>query len=692
MKTSDLSKSLILLVDDLPANLHVLVSALRDDYRIKTATSGEAALKLVALPNKPDLILLDVMMPGMSGIEVMQRLRLSQDTRDIPVIFVSADDSEQTQLAGLALGADDYLIKPVVTSLLQLRVKNLLLRKYAEHQLRLAAHVFDSSGEAIMITDKENCIVEVNPAFTQLTGYTLEEVKGRNPKFLSADPENCELYQSMWQSIRERDFWQGELLDRNKQGHVYPKLLSISVVRNIYNDIDFFIGSFTDISERKAAEKHISELALYDNLTGLCNRFNLQIRLDQALVTAKREQKLVAVLFIDMDRFKTINDTLGHAAGDELLIEVANRLRSNVRDSDIVARWGGDEFVVVLNDVESSAAVARVADKIVKSLGCPYLIKKNRLHSSPSIGIALFPNDGANSEALMKYADMAMYHAKDQGRNNYQFFTSAMNQATVERLQLERDLKTALEEQQFELHYQPQLSAVDCCITGFEALVRWRHPSMGLVPPAKFIRIAEESGLIQPLGEWVLNESCRQLREWRDLGFPVPSMAVNLSAHQLRLTTLLADITRILENHGLKFSDLELEVTESVAMQDPKSCIGQLQALRILGVRLSIDDFGTGYSSLSYLNRLPIHSLKLDRSFVRNTETNQNDVTICAATINLAHNLGLSIVAEGVETSFQRDLLIAHKCDVLQGFLFSPPLPAEQVLAFMQNTTISIQD
>ena len=541
------------------------------------------------------------MMPGMSGIDVMRQLRAQQDTRDIAVIFVSADNSEQTQLDGLNLGADDYLIKPVITSVLQARVRNLLLRKHSERQLRLAAHVFESSGEAIMITDKDNAIVEVNQAFVQVTGYTLDEVKGRNPRMLSAGRTDHEVYRAMWQAICDKGFWQGELWDKDKDGRIYPKYLTISVVRNAFGDIDFHIASFTDISERKAAEEHINRLAHRDALTGLLNRFSLQDGLDQALTRARRGGIKAAVAFIDMDRFKLVNDALGHEAGDALLIEVGHRLRECVRESDLVARWGGDEFAVVLTEIDDANAALRVANKMLDSLGVPYVHGEMRMTSSASIGLTLFPDDGDDTTAMMKNADVAMYHAKSQGRNNIQFFTAEMNRMALERMQMEREMQLALEQSQFELHYQPQLDAKTARVVGFEALVRWRHPTLGMISPGHFIPVAEETGLILPLGNWVLNEACRQLRTWRDLGHADIMIAVNLSAHQLRTPTLLADVCEALDRNALRGPDIELEVTESVAMRDPVACIGQLNALRIMGVRLSIDDFGTGYSSLSYL-------------------------------------------------------------------------------------------
>ncbi len=443
-------------------------------------------------------------------------------------------------------------------------------------------------------------------------------------------------------------------------------------------------GTVQDITERKQAEAQISQLAYHDALTGLLNRISLKNQLEQALAMAQREKHALAVAFLDMDRFKTINDTLGHAVGDKLLMEVAHRLRENVRHSDVLARLGGDEFVVVLTEVENATAAARVAEKILHALAQPYRINLHTLHSTASIGLAFYPNDGDDGDTLMKSADTAMYHAKSLGRNNVQFFTAELNQAAVKRLMLDRDLRVAVESGQFVLYYQPQLDR-DGRTAGVEALVRWHHPREGLVLPEVFVPLAEETGLILPLGEWVLDESCRQLRAWRDEGVTDVTMAVNLSAHQLHSPLLLAQVAHALQKHGLAGKDLELEITESVAMHDPAASISQLKALRALGVQLSIDDFGTGYSSLSYLKLLPIHTLKLDRSFVRDIERNSNDVAICTATIALAHSLGLAVTAEGVETEAQRVFLSAQRCDLMQGLLFSPPLPADSALAFIRT-------
>lgn len=685
MTTVHSDKPLILIVDDIPTNLHVLAAALKEDYRIKVATSGMLGLDLARREDRPELLLLDVMMPEMSGIEMLRHLRTDPRTAGIPVIFVSADTSEQNQLEGLELGADDYLTKPIVTKVLRARVRNILERKRFERQLRLAAHVFRHSGEAIMITDASNRIIDVNPAFVRMTGYEAEEVQGQNPRILSAGRTSREDYTEMWKSIIENGFWQGELWDRGKSGDVYPKWATISVVRGSNGEINYHIASFSNISEWKATEERIRHIAHHDALTGLPNRLYLSVSLERLLATARRESHEAAVLFIDLDGFKHVNDTLGHMVGDEMLIEVAKRLKTCVRESDTVARLGGDEFVVVIAGNDIVRAARQVADKIRENLTQPYQLGEHTLHTSPSIGISLFPNDGDDIQALMKSADAAMYHAKAMGRNNLRYFDPAMAQASAERLHLESGLHAALAERQFVLHYQPQIDTATGEIAGFEALVRWRHPTEGLILPDRFIPLAEESGLIISLGEWVLDMACRQLRtSLQDMGRGV-RMAVNLSPLQLRHDGLVDCVRTTLERYGLAGTDLELEITESAAMKVADVTVHQLHALRDLGVILSVDDFGTGYSSLSHLKLLPIQNLKLDRSFVTDIETNPNDAAICNATIAMAHALGLRVIGEGVETEAQRVYLADLGCDIMQGYLFSKPLPSEDLLSWMKR-------
>ena len=430
--------------------------------------------------------------------------------------------------------------------------------------------------------------------------------------------------------------------------------------------------------ENQQAQEHIQYLAHHDSLTALDNRYSMGFRLEQALATVRRNAQPLAVLLIDMDRFKNINDTLGHLVGDKLLIEVAHRLGASVRESDIVARLGGDEFIVVLTNLDAARDVMSVGSKILETLGQPYAVDGQMLHTTPSIGISMFPEDGNDSETLLKHADTAMYHAKAAGRNRLQFFAAELTAVATQRMALEHDLRATLAAGGLQLHYQQQIDARSGQICGFEALARWQHPQKGWIPPMQFIPIAEESGLIEALGSWVLDQACRQLAEWQADGIHGIRMAVNLSAHQLRSPTLVDQVSTCLDTYRLQANALELEVTESVAMANPEQAIEQLRALQRLGVHIAIDDFGTGYSSLAYLKLLPIQTLKLDKSFVRDIETDANDATISKATLALAHSLGLKVVAEGVETAAQRDFLVQHGCDILQGYLFGRPAPAEE--------------
>lgn len=678
-----IEKPLILIVDDIPTNIHMLATVLKDEYRIKTAISGHKALEIVQRSDKPELILLDVMMPEMSGIEMLRILRQMPEYAHIPVIFISADTSEQSQLDGLDLGADDYLTKPIVKSILLARVRNILQRKRAETQLRLAAHVFQHSGEAIMITNSDNLIVDVNAAFERMTGYLADEIRGKNPHILSSGRTTREEYAQMWRDIHEQGFWQGEMWDRHKNGKVYPKLLIISVVRNRQSNIDFYIGSFSDISQQKETEARIRHLAHHDPLTQLPNRLYLQVSLEQLIHMAQRNCEEIAVMFIDLDRFKVINDTLGHNIGDCLLVEVSQRLKSCVRDSDVVARLGGDEFVILLMGENVVSIATAVSQKILHLLTETYYIEQHPLHTSPSIGISVYPHDGTEIDVLMKKADTAMYHVKSMGRNNFQFFDTSTEQHNSEKLALEHDLHEALENAQFHLHYQPQICAKTEKIIGVEALLRWQHPKHGNVPPDVFIPLAEDSGLIIRLGEWVLKTACAQLRAWRDLGIQNVRMAVNLSLHQLRQASLIENIHAILQENHLQAGDLELEITESVTMKNPQTAIELFNQLREIGIELAIDDFGTGYSSLAYLKLLPIQRLKIDKTFVKDVETNKDDAAICLACIALAHSLGIEVVAEGVETKAQQQYLQENHGNVLQGFYFYRPMPADIVVTHL---------
>ena len=557
----------------------------------------------------------------------------------------------------------------------------------ARQRAELLATVFQHSGEAILLTDRDNRIIEVNPAFVEQTGYTLDEVLGRNPRMLASGRTTQEEYEAIWRTLLRAGQWRGELWDRRRDGVEQAKFMSMSIVRDAQGQVTHHIASAIDLTLIKEAERKLQHVSQHDALTHLPNRSHLQGRLVQALATARREGLALAMLVIDLDRFKTINDTLGHQAGDQLLIEVSRRLRGVVRDSDIVARLGGDEFVLVLTHLQTDPgrAASAVAAKVLASLAEPFHLQGHELQSTPSIGISLFPGDGEDAEALLKNADTAMYQAKASGGNTSQFFTPAMNEAATERLVLELGLRGAIERGELFVQYQPQLDVRHHRVVGLEALVRWRHPERGLIPPLKFIPVAEETGQIEAIGAWVLDQALGEVKRWRDVGRMDLRVAVNLSAQQLRRENFDAEVARALSQHDLPGQALELEITESMAMKDPDRTAELLQQLRMLGVGLAIDDFGTGYSSLAYLKRLPLSCLKLDRSFVMDIEHDPNDAAICTATIQMAHSLGLGVVAEGVETQTQLDFLRALGCDTVQGYFISKPLSVADCTAFLQQ-------
>ena len=562
-------------------------------------------------------------------------------------------------------------------------------RRRMENQLQLTAKVFDQGGEGIMITDDQVNIITVNRAFELITGYTQEEVVGKNPRFLSSDRHDRDFYRAMWEAIHSGGFWQGEVWNRRKDGDIYPEYLSVSRVTDAEGRVTNYVGTFNDISESKASQEHIQRLAHYDSLTGLPNRVLLADRVSLALSRMERSGGKLALVFLDLDRFKNVNDSLGHRIGDELLIQVAQRLKELLRDEDTVSRLGGDEFILVLPDVDEDGA-GHVAGKVLKALSLPYRIEQYELAVTASMGIAMFPDDGTSYEALSMCADTAMYRAKQSGRHTFCFFTREMQERSDRTLLLENALRRTLELEQLQLHFQPQVSLENGRVVGVEALLRWTHPELGEIVPADFIPVAEDSGMILPIGEWVLRSAVRQMREWLDRGMSPLVMAVNLSAIQFRQANLPQLVSQILDEAGLPPGLLELELTEGVAMENPLEAIAVMNDLYRRGVRMSIDDFGTGYSSLSYLKRFKVYKLKIDKSFVRDISRDPEDEAIVEAIIGLAESLGMQTIAEGVETNEQSAFLRAKGCHEGQGYLYSRPMPAAEFERYARASGASL--
>jgi diguanylate cyclase (GGDEF)-like protein/PAS domain S-box-containing protein len=566
-------------------------------------------------------------------------------------------------------------------------IQDITTRKSNEELLQLMAQVFQHNGLAIFICNEDIEIVASNKTFSEITGYNELEIIGKSPNILSTNEGSSSDYNAMWNEVNVKGFWRGELFSKCKSGKVYPQWLSISAVKNKDAKIINYIGSFSDMSDFKTIEEKVYHLAHHDSLTNLPNRLYLTNYLDNRISNIMNKEcdlEKLAVMFIDLDRFKTINDTLGHDMGDLLLKEVARRLIAIVGNNGLVSRLGGDEFVIICDIKENIEDLLDMAKKIQEEIIIPYQINQHVLYTSPSIGISIYPDDANKVEDLMKNADMAMYHAKSLGRNNYQLYSTVLSEPELDYRLLEVSMHGAVDNNEFFLVYQPQIDTLTNKVTGVEALVRWNHPQRGVVSPVTFIPLAEETGIIIKLGEWVLKTACKQLREWQLLGLDI-TMSVNLSSLQFQQRDLVPMVERILKEYNIEGKYLELEITESVAMERPLESVGKMNDLNKLGVNLSIDDFGTGYSSLNYLKLYPISKLKIDRSFVKDIETDRHDAVICTATIVMAHSLGIKVVAEGVETKYQYNYLKNIQCDTIQGFLFSKPLLPNEIMSFVKT-------
>ncbi len=655
-------------------------------FRILTAEDGKSALDLFK-KSQPDAVLLDVELPELDGLAVCKLIRAEDTGREIPILMVAERDNDLAAQRADGLGATDIIIKPIATPILPHRIR---------HALRTARSLSDLTGLIRAIPDLIFIVNEEGEVQHGLSGpdatHTLQIKALTTASEIHFYP--CENDDTARARIKKA------LATGKTQiyEHVLEGLDIHLETRFVPRDKNTVLAIVRDITERKSAEAEIYNLAYYDELTELPNRELFSQSLERTIGIAKRDEKKFAVLFVDLDRFKRINDTLGHSIGDELLKDVAGRLANCIRASDSVAhldpvangaiklaRLGGDEFVIKLYDVDAEDGVSMVASRIIQELTPPFTCAGHQFVVTPSIGIALYPQDGLTGEELLMNADSAMYRAKNVGRNNFKFFSETMRTKSLHRLDLENLIRTAIEEEQYELYFQPKIDATSCRLVGAEALLRWNHPERGSIGPSEFIPIAEETGLIVPIGQWVLREACKQVKVWSTSSVGAVPVSVNISSHQFKDSGLIKDVFEALTGAGIEANLLELEITESVLLQDVDRTLIELKALKEAGISLSIDDFGTGYSSLSYLKRFPIDTIKIDRSFVKDLHKDADDAAICAAILAMATQLGLNVVAEGVETMEQLEFLRSHGCHHIQGFVCSRPLSSTQFFAMLQN-------
>ncbi|TVR64994.1 MAG: EAL domain-containing protein [Candidatus Competibacteraceae bacterium] len=795
----------ILVVDDDPL-IRLLAREIleQDGFVVVEATHGEEALQQFAATGA-DLVLLDVLMPGLDGFAACERLRQTPSGLHLPIVMMTGLEDEASIRRAYDAGATDFIAKPIHWPVLAYRLRYILRasaavrelawraefqrvlidtlpiplsvedargeclacnpafealvsltcvthsgparplvasaelppppnpldargqrvyetsmrgtggnprevivhqavfvppgtgepglisailditeRKRHEERLRLADTVFQTAADAIVVTDAQGVIKSVNPAFTTLTGYSPAEAIGETPRLLKSERHDDQFYTDLWRTLTETGQWTGEIWQRHKNGPTFPTWESIEAVRDADGRILEYVAFFSDISQRKLAEQEIFFRANFDPLTGLPNRSLLHERVDQSIKQARRMGRRMGLLFLDLDRFKQVNDTLGHVVGDALLCQVAERLQECVRETDTVARYSGDEFVLVLPEVAHARDACAVAEKVIERIAEPFALNGATVRIGVSIGVALYPGHGQDQAALLRHADLAMYQAKAAGRNTYRQYETLMTDQVVKQMSLETDLRLALLNQELAVHYQPILDLESGALAGAEALIRWPHPQRGMVPPSEFIPLAEDTGLIREIGAWVLERVCQTLGEWDRIGLRVP-ISVNLSSHQILRGLTVEAVEDLLRRYSLRSELLAFELTESVLLSNTIQAQQWLEAIRRLGIRVDIDDFGTGYSSLAYLKRFPVNRIKIDRAFVRDMVSNPNDRALVEAMLAMAHSLDLDVVAEGIEDEEQLTLLRRLGCEYAQGFYFSPAVPDADFVRIAAN-------
>lgn len=676
----------VLIVEDSDNDAALLIRELRkggyepEYVQVETADDLKARIK----EDCWDCVISDYSMPSFDGISALKIVR--KLNRDIPFIIVSANIGEEIAIMAMKAGAQDYIMKGNLKRLLPAidrELKEAVIRKQhhlAEEEMRKLSSAMEQTADIVIITDKLGIIEYVNRAFVEVTGYEKDEVLGQRTSILKSDEHDSKFYENLWRQIHAHESFQDIFINKRKDGSVYYEEKTISPLVDDAGNIEHFISTGKDVTAQIKTQERLQHITHHDLLTGLPNRSLFIDRLDQAISRAKWNKRVISVLFFDLDRFKNINETLGHAHGDVILQEVSKRLMQCVREGDTVARLGDDEFAIVLEDVAKKEDIPLVTEKIMRRMSHPYKIDDLELYATTSIGISVYPGDGEDSETLLQNADVALHHAKEAGSSLYRFYTSEMNSQSLYRLNMESSLRRGLERNEFVLHYQPQIDMSSGRMTGAEALIRWQHPELGMVAPNEFIGLLEETGMIIQIGKWVLESACLQGQKWNEEHAAKMRISVNISPIQFTHPGLASNVREALEASHFPAELLELELTESTIMRNPESAINTLKEFGDMGVRIAIDDFGTGYSSLSYLQKFPINTLKIDRSFITGVEHNNGNASIVSAIISMAHNLKLEVVAEGVELDVQAEFLKGHKCDLMQGFLFSKPVVVDEIL------------
>jgi diguanylate cyclase (GGDEF)-like protein/PAS domain S-box-containing protein len=684
-----------LIVEDCASDAALMVRYLQKaGFDVASERVGNALQMRAALDAQPwDVILCDYSLPGFDAPAALATLQ--QSGLDIPFIIVSGSIGDEMAIELMRTGAQDYLMKSNMERLAPTVQREMRSagqrreRRAAEQHLLLAARVFEGADEAIVLTDADANIVAVNPAFQKITFYGEAEVLGRNPRMLKSERQDAAFFQNMWCSLKAGGHWSGEIWNRRKDGAAVPGWLTLSAVKDAQGVLTHYTGLFSDRSSITEARDRLDYLSHYDALTGLPNRVLLRDRLEHAIEAAAANQHQVALLLLGMDRLQRINDSLGHEVGDALIREMAIRLRNRLAPGDTLAYLNNGEFVMLLTEVADADEIMQVASQLAQEMARPFqmpeqtqgheLAQGQQLSIATSIGITVYPVDGGGFADLLQGADTVLSLIRSEGRSAIRFFTAEMNVRAQRRMLLENRLRDAAERDELLLHYQPQMSLAHGDICGVEALVRWRSPELGLISPADFIPLAEDTGLIVQIGAWVMRRACAQNKAWQDAGLPLMRVAVNVSAHQFATGMLTALVRDALAESGLAPRYLEVELTESVIMDDTESSMMQIAELRRIGVSISLDDFGTGYSSLGYLSRFTIDKLKIDQGFIRNITSDSRSAAITNASIALAHSLNITVIAEGVETEGQLDYLRKAGCDQIQGYLLSTPLPPEQL-------------